>query len=214
VSNPDNNPIHGLHTLPASVASSWASTVCELVNQRYEELGNFQRCLEKRSRRLHLIGWALKVLLIVLGALSATKATFSVLDPGAQQGIAIYAIFGALTTITAGLSAGFKPEESGGKLAGLAAECASTRNLIRITWEKILLEHGGTLAAVTADKSEVRLIEDLLERLNVKTGDIYTRAAGLGVEPPNGPPKLREFGELTWPSTGTSASSHSPGGVA
>ena len=104
-----------------------------------------------------------------------------------------------LTTIVADPSAAFKLEESGGQLAGLAAEVASTRGIILYTWKRILLEHAGTLAAVTDDQSEIKLIEELLERLNVKTGDIYTRAAGLGMQPPKGPRQLRELTKLTTP---------------
>lgn len=138
--------------------------------------------------------------LIVLGALSATKATFDAfMGPNAKESIATSAILGVLTTIVASLSAAFKPEESGGQLAGLAAEVASTRGIILNTWDRILLEHAGTLASVTHDQSEIKLVEELLERLNLKTGDIYTRAAGLGMQPPKGPKQLREFTKLTTP---------------
>lgn len=178
----------------------WVAEVCRLVNDRYQELGVFQGKLEKRAGRLRRIGRVMKGSLIVLGTLSATKATFEVfIDPDARQSIAIFAVLGVLTTIVAGLSAAFKPEEAGGQLAGLAAEVASTRGIILYTWDRILLEHAGSLASVTDSQSEIKLVEELLERLNVKTGDIYTRAAGLGMEPPKGPEQLREFAKLVTP---------------
>jgi hypothetical protein len=184
----------------ATETQAWTAEVCRLVNERYKELGDFQGQLEERAGRLRQIGRVMKGSLIVLGALSATKATFDAfMDPNAKQSIAVFAILGVLTTIVAGLSAAFKPEESGGQLAGLAAEVASTRGIILYTWDRILLEHAGTLALVTDDQSEVKLVEELLERLNVKTGDIYTRAAGLGMQPPKGPEQLREFTKLTTP---------------
>lgn len=181
-------------------AKAWTAEVCRLVNERYKELGDFQGQLEDRAGRLRRIGRIMKGSLIILGALSATKATFDAfMDPNAKQSIATFAILGVLTTIVAGLSAAFKPEESGGQLAGLAAEVASTRGIILYTWDRILLEHAGTLASVTDDQSEIKLIEELLERLNVKTGDIYTRAAGFGMQPPKGPKQLREFAKLATP---------------
>ena len=181
---------------------AWTAEVCRLVNDRYQELGDFQTQLEKRAGRLRRIGRAMKGTLIVLGALSATKATFDAfMDPNTKESIAIFAILRVLTTIVAGLSAAFKPEESGGQLAGLAAEVASTRGIILYTWDRILLEHAGTLASVTDDQSEIKLVEELLERLNVKTGDIYTRAAGLGMQPPKGPRRLRELTKLTTPGS-------------
>jgi hypothetical protein len=183
---------------------AWTAEVCRLVNERYKELGDFQGQLEERAGRLRRIGRVMKGLLIVLGALSTTKATFDAfMDPNAKQSIAVFAILGVLTTIIAGLSAAFKPEESGGQLAGLAAEVASTRGMILYTWDRILLEHAGTLASVTDDQSEIKLVEELLERLNVKTGDIYTRAAGLGMQPPKGPEQLREFTKLNTPQLDT-----------
>jgi hypothetical protein len=179
---------------------AWTAEVCTLVNDRYHDLGVFQAKLEKRAGRLRRIGRVMKGSLIVLGALSATKATFEVfIDPDAKQSIAIFAVLGVLTTIVAGLSAAFKPEETGGQLAGLAAEVASTRGIILYTWDRILLEHAGSLASVTDSQSEIKLVEELLERLNVKTGDIYTRAAGLGMEPPKGPKQLRKLAKLVTP---------------
>jgi hypothetical protein len=194
--------VHGSLTPPVATVEPWTSEVSKAVNDRYIELGTFQEKLEAEAHKLRRLGRILKGSLIILGALSATKATFDAfMDPGAEQGIALFAILGVLTTIVAGLSAAFKPEEAGGQLAGLAAEVASTRGLILYTWDRILLEHAGTLASVTDDGSEVKLIEDLLERLNMKTGDIYTRAAGLGVQPPKGPAQLREFGKLAIPQS-------------
>lgn len=193
---PDRPRVTGALVPPAPTAEPWTSEICGLVNERYHQLGAFQIQLEENAKTLRRTGRLLKGSLIVLGALSATKATADAfMDPGAKQSIAIFAIFGALTTIMAGLSAAFKPEESGGQLAGLAAEVASTRAIILYTWDRILLEHAGTLASVTDDGSEVKLIEELLERLNVKTGDIYTRAAALGVQPPKGPERLRELNQ-------------------
>jgi hypothetical protein len=159
MSNTDGEPTDGPDTRPARKARSWTSEVCLLVNQRYKELGHFQEQLEKESKKLRWMGRSLKISLIIVGALSATKAASTAfIDPGARQGIAIYAVLGALTTIIAGLSTGFKLDESSGQLAGLAAETASTRGIILYTWYKVLLEHARTLAAATADKSEIKLI--------------------------------------------------------
>ena len=179
---------------------AWTAEICNLVNDRYTALGDLQGDLEKRAGKLRRIGRVMKGSLIVLGALSATKATFEVfIDPNAKQSIAIFAVLGVVTTIVAGLSAAFKPEETGGQLAGLAAEVASTRGIILYTWDRILLEHAGSLASVTDSQSEIKLVEELLERLNVKTGDIYTRAAGLGMQPPKGPEQLRKLAKLITP---------------
>jgi hypothetical protein len=142
---------------------AWTAEVCTLVNERYTALGQLQGELEKRAGKLRKLGRFMKGSLIVLGALSATKATFEVfIDPDAKQSIAIFAVLGVLTTIVAGLSAAFKPEETGGQLAGLAAEVASTRGIILYTWDRILLEHAGSLASVTDSQSEIKLVEELL----------------------------------------------------
>jgi hypothetical protein len=154
-----------------------------MVDGRYVELGNLQIQLEKRSRLFRRWGVGLKTSLILLGAASATKASVSELfDRSTTQSIAFYSIVGLVTTIVAGLSTGFKPEDKGGKLAGLAAECASTRSQIEFTWDKVRIHNAGTLAPVSP-ADDIKLTEDLLQRLTVKLNDIYSRAAPLGVEP-------------------------------
>jgi hypothetical protein len=159
------------------------SQICGIVDERYVELGNFQIQLEKRSRLFSRWGAGLKVALILLGAASATKASADeFFGSSTSQSIAFYGIVGLLTTIVAGLSTGFKPEDKGGKLAGLAAECASTRALIEFGWDKVRIHNAGSLAPLSP-ADDLKLTEDLLQRLTVKLNDIYARAAPLGVEP-------------------------------
>jgi hypothetical protein len=72
---PDPPRVTGALVPPAATAEPWTSEICRLVNERYHQLGAFQTQLEDNAKRLRRTGRLLKGSLIVLGALSATKAT-------------------------------------------------------------------------------------------------------------------------------------------
>jgi hypothetical protein len=162
-----------------------------IINERYREFGQLQRRLEARSARFHTRAVICKVVLVVLGALSAANASAQIVDPGSRHGAMGVAIVGAIVAITAGLDAAFKPEKVSGELAGLAAEVASTRGLIELTWDRVLIEHSKGTMAGDGRQIAVKSAEDLLQRLSIKLNEVTTRAATLGVPPAPGDANLR-----------------------
>src|SRR4051794_25684395 len=118
-----------------------------IINERYRDFGRLQRRLEARSARFYTRAVICKTLLVVLGALSAANASAQLFDPGSRRGAIGGAIIGGIVPITAGLDAAFKPEKVGGELAGLAAEVASTRGQIELTWDRVLIEHSKGIMA-------------------------------------------------------------------
>ncbi len=160
--------------------------VCRFVNERYRAFGKLQETLKARSALFHRRAVRCKVFLIVLGALSATNGGNQLMDSHSRQGTVTFALLGAAIAIAAGLDAAFKPEKVGGELAGLAAECVSTRGLIELTWDKVLLVHSRGTASGNGRELALKNAEDLLERLSIKLNEVYARAATLGVQPDRG----------------------------
>jgi len=161
-----------------------------IINERYRDFGRLQRRLEARSARFHTRAVICKTLLVVLGALSAANASAQLFDPGSRRGAIGVAI-------TAGLDAAFKPEKVGGELAGLAAEVASTRGQIELTWDRVLIEHSKGIMAGDGRQLSVKSAEDLLQRLSIKLNEVTARAATLGVPPALGDANLRPISGLT-----------------
>jgi len=162
--------------------SARAAEVCRFVNERYQAFGELRRKAEERSVKFHKHAVRCKVVLIVLGALSATNAGNQLMAPQGKAGTLSIALLGVAMAVAAGLDAAFKPEKVGGELAGLAAECVSTRGLIELTWDKVLLEHARAATSGDGRERALKRAEDLLERLSVKLNEMNARAAALGVQ--------------------------------
>jgi len=167
-----------------------ATEVCRFVNERYQAFGDLRRRAEARSVKFHKRAVFCKVVLIVLGALSATNAGNQLMAPQGRAGTLGVALLGVAMAVAAGLDAAFKPEKIGGELAGLAAECVSTRGLIELTWDKVLLEHARAASGDGRERA-LKRAEDLLERLSIKLNEMYARAATLGVQTGQGDHSLR-----------------------
>ena len=182
------------------VADQGRTRVAELsriVNDRYRDFGRLQQRLEARSARSHTRAVVCKIVLVVLGALSAANASAQIFDPGSRHGAIGVGIIGAVLAITAGLDAAFKPEKVGGELAGLAAEVASTRGQIELTWDRVLIEHAKGTVSGDGRQLAVKSAEDLLQRLTIKLNEVTARAAALGVPPDQGDANLRPVPELS-----------------
>jgi hypothetical protein len=181
------------------------SELSRIINERYREFGRLQQRLEERSAKFHR--WAVvgKILLVVLGALSAANASAQLFDPGSSDGALGVALVGMVVAITAGLDAAFKPEKVGGELAGLAAEVASTRGLIELTWDRVLLEHSKGTVSGDGRQLAVKSAEDLLQRLSIKLNEVNARASSLGVPPATGDASLRPIPGTTGPTGTTDA---------
>jgi hypothetical protein len=190
------------------VAEQGRTRVAELsrvVNDRYRDFGRLQQRLEARSARSHTRAVVCKIVLVVLGALSAANASAQIFDPASRHGAIGVAVIGAILAITAGLDAAFKPEKVGGELAGLAAEVASTRGLIELTWDRVLIEHAKGTMSGDGRQLAVKSTEDLLQRLSIKLNEVTTRAAALGVPPDKGDANLRPVPELSGAGHGAAA---------
>jgi hypothetical protein len=94
------------------------------------------RSLRMGGRRAGRLGAIAKVLLILLGALTATKAVADQVAGAESSGVVIaYAVIGVLTSTIAGSLAAFKWEEQSGKLKTLASEVSSWLREFERIWE-------------------------------------------------------------------------------
>ncbi len=187
-----------------------------IVLGRYKEFRDAHDRLAARARWIHRQAATDKSLLIILGALSATKAVADqLLGAASVTSVVTFAVIGLLTATIAGFDAAFRFENRAGELSGLAAECAASMRELESTWQLFASRSPawevGAASASSYDpelspeerrkeeaKERARVqkqiaeenakvaeqasqVEGLLNSLNRRLNDIYTRAGKLGV---------------------------------
>ena len=134
------------------------------VNERLEELKNLAWYLDNRSR-WNIVGASLaKVVLILLGSLSAAKAAIDqVLGAATNGDIVLFASVGVLSAVVAGVLAAFQFDSRASTLAQLAVEADTA-------WHRAdgMLAQGANA-------------NDVLEHQNASLKEIKDRAAKLGM---------------------------------
>jgi hypothetical protein len=135
-----------------------------VVNERLQELKNLGWYLDNRSR-WNIVGASLaKVMLILLGSLSAAKAAIDQILGAATNGdIVLFASVGVLSAVVAGVLAAFQFDSRASALAVLAVEADSA-------W------HGAD--AMLAQGANAN---DVLDHQNTSLKEIKDRAAKIGI---------------------------------
>jgi len=141
-----------------------SDTAANVAYERFQELKDLAWYLDNRSR-WNIFGASLsKVMLVLLGSLSAAKAAADQLLGAASKGdIVLFAGFGVMSAVVAGVMAAFQFDTRASALAQLAVEADSA-------WRR-----AETLLAQGAKPS------DVLDQQNASLNEIKGRAAKLGI---------------------------------
>src|SRR5713101_7316581 len=140
------------------------ASATKLVHSRLQELRDLAWYLDNRSRWNIFGGSLSKVVLVLLGSLSAAKAAADQLLGAASKGdIVLFAGVGVLSAVVAGVMAAFQFDTRASALAQLAVEADSA-------WRRAdtLLGQGATAA-------------DVFDQQNPSLNEIKDRAAKLGI---------------------------------
>ena len=144
------------------------------ISERQQELHKAADILAKAAREVGKRSAITKVILISLGAFSATKgATDQIIGASNKLNIIIYTVAGLLVATIAGLEAAFKFESRSTELKLLAASCQSTIRQVDSQWQK-------EIGTVSADE-KLAAARRLLDVQDTKLGDIQEKAARIGV---------------------------------
>jgi hypothetical protein len=153
--------------------------------------------LRNEARRATRLASIAKASLVVLGALTATKAVFDDLaGPESAGVIIIYALFGVLIAAIAGLLAAFKWDERAAQLTVLASQVTSSLREIETEWETKVLRRS------PEDPSRGDAIRRALARQDATLRDFELKAAELDVMVEK-PVETPLAAESTEPSSGS-----------
>jgi hypothetical protein len=134
-----------------------------------------ERSLRIASEKAAFRSSAAKVLLIVLGALTATKAVADDLAGAESAGIVLtYAIIGVATATVAGLLASFKWEEKAAQLTVLTTRTTSWRREKQFAFDQAI-EHA------SSEKKYIETLEKIVNDANTQLEGFELEAAKLGI---------------------------------
>jgi len=139
------------------------------------ELHQTQSFLAERAQKFARYSALVKALVIILGALVATKEVLS-LVVGTSNTISIvaYALAGLLIAVLTGLEASFGWGAKSGKLAALAATCRATRQRAELDSARIS----------SKENTEAKLaLETLLDKLMTQLQEDREETIGFGLNP-------------------------------
>ena len=151
-----------------------------VVEARLQELKDLALYLDKRSQRNIIGASSAKVVLILLGSLSAAKAALDQILGAATRGdIVLFASVGVLSAVVAGVMAAFQFESRASTIAQLAAEADAA-------WHKAdaMLAQGGKASHVLDQQNaNLKTIRDRAAKLGVNTILHVHEKQGLGSRP-------------------------------
>jgi len=144
------------------------------INRRQEELNRLADLLARRAKVNTWVASSLKVALVFLGAISATKAAADVLlGTGSVSGTVAYSALGVLTAAIAGISATFDFDHHSIELTQLAAEAWATLREVDSSWRRSV--------SLVPTGSKQRGALTIIAIQDAKLADIQGRAARLGI---------------------------------
>jgi hypothetical protein len=144
------------------------------IEARQQELQHVADILAKNANTLPRRGMVSKVLLVLLGALVATRGTANQVLGISNNGTAmVYALLGTTVAVVAGLEAAFKWEARGADMTTLAARCQAATRSVDSRWIRQVN------SAADAEKMAGAL--DLIEMQDARLAEVQERAAALGV---------------------------------
>ncbi len=145
------------------------------ISYRQRELQRVADILAGAAHQMRRRGATVRVLLITLGAVTASQASLGQMNSHFKEASGlVFLILGILITTLAGIEAAFKLETKGAELTLLAATCHSTVRHTDSVWQK---------QVGIEDDAEKQLIGamQLLELQDEKLSEVQDRAANSGV---------------------------------
>jgi len=145
---------------PAAEPASLAD-ISEPYAQRQWALEDRARLALSQARSWAFRSSLSKVLLIVVGALTATKAVSDEIWGSKSVGVtAAYALLGVATALIAGLDAAFKPEDRRSQFAALAAEALAVQRELETEAEGAFLKQRAEVRATANPVFRTRGIDE------------------------------------------------------
>ena len=144
------------------------------INARQQELHNVTDILASAAERFGRGAVVAKGIVIVLGALVATRqAVDQVSGPGNSAVALTYALLGVAIAAAGGLEAAFRLERRSAELGALAATSQSTLREVDTQWE--------TEIGIKPLGEQVTAAQRLLKRQDERLEQVQSKAAALGV---------------------------------
>lgn len=145
------------------------------INERQSELQRVADVLAKEAHRLRRRGGLNRVILIALGAMSATQAGIEKLAIIPETYLSLFFLaVGVLVAVIAGIEAAFKFESKGAELTALAASCHSMVRQTDSAWyRQVGIEEDG--------EKQVQGALQVMELQQSKLDEVQEKAAALGV---------------------------------
>lgn len=150
------------------------------IEERQAELQLVTNILAYAARKSAFRATLSKVLVIFLGAFTATRGVMDQLVGGTddKRVLLVYTAAGLLTVVIAGLETAFKTESKSAELKQLAATCQATLRLVDTQWRK---EVGPAYDEERTDDERIKAVNTLLDLQDAKLGEIQQQAARLGL---------------------------------
>jgi hypothetical protein len=144
------------------------------INDRQSELQRVTDILANKAAQLVRVTLVSKVILIFLGAVVATRETANqIISSESSAIIAVYALFGLVIAVVAGLEAAFKWETRSAELRILAAACWSTVRTVDTQWQREV--------GMKSGQQRIDAALGLLGVQDTKLSEVQSKAAELGV---------------------------------
>ena len=143
------------------------------IERRQDEMHQLAAHLGQRARLNRWVSTVAKFVLVLLGAVAATKSTVDqILGASSSTSTIVYASLGVAVASIAGISAAFNFEQQAAQLTQLAAETWSTLRNVDTEWRR-------RVASGASDRTTAAL--EILDLQDAQLGDIQARAARLGI---------------------------------
>ncbi len=144
------------------------------ISERQSELQGVTNILAAKAQKIVKISAAAKVIIILLGAIVATRETANLWAGENNLPVSIiYTVLGVTIAVVAGLEAAFKWERRAAELRILAATCQSTVRQVDSQWQKEV----GPAAGAEREAAAIKLMELQDDKLT----EVQSKAAELGV---------------------------------
>jgi hypothetical protein len=160
-------------------------TIQRGIERRQEELNRVTDILALSGQRLMRLSSLAKALLVLLGALAASRAAWDEkLGQGSDLTLVVFTLLGIAVAVVAGLEAAFKVESRAAGLNALAADCQAGVRELDTKWRAEV--------GIAEGEQKLRAATDLLQLQGRKLDELQRAGSALGV---NVTLKVRELEE-------------------
>jgi hypothetical protein len=136
------------------------------IDDRTNELSNVAEAIARFAGRLTLTANTIKVVTILLGAITAAKGTFDTVHGVTDHvGLVVFSTIGIVISVSTGIEAAFKFDKRGAELMVLAASCTSQAGAVNTEWLANIKSHHGTDQRDAARKL-IKVADDQLAKVH------------------------------------------------